>query len=446
MTTPTPYDSPFIWAVGIEDTNVGWPLAGSATGLDEYEVTRHYDHWREDLALAASIGAASIRYGFPWYRVNPSRGQWDWGWTDEVVDEANRLGIGLIVDLVHYGTPMWLAGSFTDPDYPDAVAEYASAVAERYRGRVSSITPLNEPLVTASFVGLRGIWPPHETGEDGWSRVVVSLAEGIQRSIHAIRDAAPETQIVHVEATHVWVADREQLGDQLDLLDRKNYLPTDLVLGLVTPGHELHDWLLDNGIVRGRLDALVAGAARPDVIGVNYYPELSARELVPFEGSVVGVTFNAWTAGLESIIRGFHDRYGIPILVSETAVEGDDDHRSHWLDAVVALLHDLRAHALPVVGLVWWPLFDFVDWSWATGDQVIEEFYSRIDGAISPIFPPARGAGIDAYFRRMGLCRLEETETGDIRRIRTPVAEAFLRHSLASPSGTISRQQASDVV
>lgn len=431
MTDRPPFDAPFIWAVGIEDTNVGWPLAGSPAGLDEFALTRHYDYWRDDLALAASIGATSIRYGFPWYRINPAPGQWDWRWTDEVVAEANRLGLGLIVDLVHYGTPTWLAGSFTDPAYPEAVAEYAAAVAQRYRGRVPSITPLNEPLVTASFVGLRGIWPPHETGESGWSRVVVSLAEGIQRSIHAIRAAAPEMQIVHVEATHVWTAEAGLEAERL-LLDRKNYLPTDLVLGRVVAGHPLRDWLVGNGISPARLAALAAHPAAPDVIGVNYYPELSARQLARYEDQVVGVTFNAWTEGLASIIEGFIDRYDLPVLVSETAVEGDDAHRVSWLNAVVELLHSLRQKGMPVIGLVWWPLFDFVDWSFATGDQVIEEFYSVIDGQISPIFPPSRGAGIDAYFRRMGLWRLV-AHGAHIRRVATPAAEAYRDHALAAP-------------
>jgi hypothetical protein len=68
---------------------------------------------------------------------------------------------------------------------------------------------------------------------------------------------------------------------------------------------------------------------------------------------------------------------------------------------------------------------------------VIEEFYSRIDGKISPIFPPARGAGIDAYFRRMGLWRLVADGT-DIKRVATPAAESFLRHTLASPPGAAS--------
>ena len=379
---------------------------------------------------ALPIWATQIRYGFPWYRVNPARGQWDWSWTDEVVAEAGRLGLALIVDLVHYGTPLWLKGSFTDPGYPDAVAAYAGAVAERYRGRIASITPLNEPLVTASFVGLRGIWPPHERGEAGWSRVVVSLAEGMQRSIHAIRRAAPETRIVHVEATHVWTAEPE-LSAELELLERKNYLPTDLVLGRVDAAHELHDWLLGNGIAADRLVALVEHAATPDVIGLNYYPELSARQLAHFNDNVVGVTFNAWTDGLRSIIEGFIARYAIPIMVSETAVEGDDAHRVSWLGAVVALLHALRADGVPIVGLVWWPLFDFVDWSFATGDQVIEEFYSWIDGEISPIFPPPRGAGIDAYFRRMGLFRLT-AEGADIGRVATPAARAFLAHTRAT--------------
>jgi beta-glucosidase len=249
----------------------------------------------------------------------------------------------------------------------------------------------------------------------------------MQRSIRAIREAAPELTIVHVEATHVWTAEAG-LEAEKELLDHKNYLPTDLVCGRVGMDHPLHAWLLAHGIAAERLADLATGGQQPDVIGVNYYPELSARELTRYEDRVVGVTFNAWTAGLDGIIRGFADRYGLPVLVSETAVEGDDGHRVAWLEAVVALLHRLRAEGVPVTGLVWWPLFDFVDWSWATGDQVIEEFYSRVDGRVSPIYPPPRGASIDAYFRRMGLLSLEAPD-GEIRRVPTTAADAYRKHA-----------------
>ena len=77
----------------------------------------------------------------------------------------------VILDLVHYGTPAWLESSFADPGYPAAVADYAAAVARRYRGNIAAYTPLNEPLVTASFCGMRGVWPPYLSGAEGWAAV-----------------------------------------------------------------------------------------------------------------------------------------------------------------------------------------------------------------------------------------------------------------------------------
>lgn len=416
--------SPFVWGVGIENTNIGWPLAASPEGLDEYELTAHYAKWESDLELAASIGATAVRYGLPWYRVNPARGVWDWEWSDDVFERAGQLGLAVIVDLVHYGTPRWLAGSFADPDYPEAVAQYAGAVAARYHASVKQFTPLNEPLVTASFAGARGIWPPHLSGDEGWASVVASIAEGIQLSIHAIRKACPDAGIVHVEATHIWLTSDGSLADEVALRERMNFLPTDLVLGLVDHRHPMRPWLLENGIEEGRLSALEVGGTRPDVIGLNYYPELSARELVRQDGRIVGVARDAGTSGLRDVIQSFTERYGLPILVSETGVEGSDDHRVQWLDDAAHALHEMRAEGVDVRGLVWWPLFDFVDWSWATGDQVIEEFYSLVEGVATPVYPPRRSEGLAAFFRRMGLHRLE-IEGGDVRRVPTAAAERF---------------------
>ena len=64
----------FRFAVGIEDTFVPQVFPGHRA-LDEYELTQHYRFWSEDLALAADAGATAIRYGFPWYRLNPAPGR-----------------------------------------------------------------------------------------------------------------------------------------------------------------------------------------------------------------------------------------------------------------------------------------------------------------------------------------------------------------------------------
>src|SRR5262245_31819842 len=102
------YEEPRLrFAVGIEDTFVPQTRRGERS-LDEYELTQHYRHWSEDLGLAEESGASMVRWGIPWYRVNPARGRWDWSWLDRVVDRFAELELELIVDLMHYGTPTWL--------------------------------------------------------------------------------------------------------------------------------------------------------------------------------------------------------------------------------------------------------------------------------------------------------------------------------------------------
>ena len=74
-----------VFAVGIEDTAIGSPLRGGLV-LNEHELTGHAQQWREDLLRVGASGATALRYGFPWHRVNPAPGVFDWSWTDEVVE------------------------------------------------------------------------------------------------------------------------------------------------------------------------------------------------------------------------------------------------------------------------------------------------------------------------------------------------------------------------
>ena len=214
--TKAPFDAPFIWAVGIEDTNVGWPLAGSPDGLDEYTLTQHYAHWRADLALAEAVGARQMRYGFPWYRLNPAKGEWDWRFADEVVDEANRLGLGLIVDLVHYGLPAWIEDAWLNPDYPKLVADYAARVAERFKGRIHWYTPLNEPRVTAWYCGRLGWWPPYRRSWRGFVAIMLAVAAGIQETVAALRSVDPEIVAYHVDPTDLYRTDDPGLEAEVE--------------------------------------------------------------------------------------------------------------------------------------------------------------------------------------------------------------------------------------
>lgn len=425
-----------VFAVGIEDTAIGSPLRGGGVALDEYELTGHNQQWRQDLLRAANTGATALRYGFPWHRVNPQPGVFDWSWTDEVVTHlVDELKVRVILDLVHYGTPTWLEGSFVDPGFPGAIGDYAKAVATRYRGTIDAYTPLNEPLVTSSFCGLRGIWPPYLSGDRGWAALVVSLIAGVQRATRDIRDADPGTEIVHVEAVQVYLTEDASLEGEVRGWARRAQLPTRLLLGQVTPGDEDWSWLVDNGAEPLSLERLREGAQRPDVLGLNYYPQLSCRELVRLNGATVHVAADGGLDELLGEVRLSYSAYGIPVMVTETAVEDDAGQQCAWVDQLVRGLGDLRREGVPIVGLTWWPLLDFVDWSWASGGSVVEEFYRRdgpgqVPHPVSPLGPS--GGPVAPFLRRMGLYRLEPDVAGRLERQPTRVLERFRLHAGAN--------------
>jgi beta-glucosidase len=264
-------DETFRWAVGIEDTFI--PQVRSRTGrvLDEYELTGHYAAWREDLALAHQTGVRMMRYGIPWYRVNPAPGVFDWAWTDAVVEHMVRdLGIQPIVDLMHYGCPLWLEREFVNPDYPERVAEYAAAFAERYRDLVRWYTPLNEPRINALLCGKNATWPPYLRGERGYVRVLLAIAKGMALTIEALRAAQPAATIVHVEAAGTLASDDPTLADELRLAVERQYLATDLLTGRVGDGHPLRAWLVAAGAAAAALDRDRAPPPHVDVRGVRY--------------------------------------------------------------------------------------------------------------------------------------------------------------------------------
>jgi beta-glucosidase len=403
---PTTEETDFLWAGGIEDTFI--PQVARSTGrvLDEYDLTGHYDAWREDLDRAAELGIRYLRYGIPWYRVNPAPGRFDWSWTDEVFAHmTGRLGITPIVDLVHYGCPLWLTREFVHPDYPSRIAEYAAAAAARYGHLTDLWTPLNEPLVNAAFSGLTGRWPPHLRGRLGWMRVLLPIVDGMQRTVQAIRAIQPQARIVHVEATSWIEAAEPSLADELASTRLRQFLPTDLFLGAVDETHPLRGWLVAQGASDEMLDRLVRAGQRFDIFGVNFYPGLSCHRLVLRDGRCVRRRFHGGAAELVATVRAFQARYAMPVMITETSTHGSVGRRARWMHESLEAVSRLRADGVPVVGYTWWPLFSLVAWSYRRGGKELVE-----------------------YLVHMGLWDLDVDGTGRLARRRTPLVDRYRRY------------------
>jgi beta-glucosidase len=366
----------FIWASGIEDTFVPQTKVGHRA-LDEYELMGHYEHWREDLALFRESGLQMVRWGVPWYRVEPTQGEFDWRWTDQVIPYmVEELGITPIIDLMHYGCPFWLRREFANDNYPRAVASYTAAFTRRYAHLIKYYTPLNEPLVNALMCGKRGVWPPYLKGDNGYVRIMFQIVKGVLNTVQAIKEIDPNAVMVQVEATGLSRAIRHDL-EALALEDQhRGYLFYDLLTGLVTSEHRLFGWLLRSGASSHDLEEIASRHIPIEILGMNFYPQWSTQQIyVDQKGRLSYRAIEHEGIGFFSLVEDYYNRYKTPIMITETSAFGSDEERSRWLRESVASVKRLRESGVPVLGYTWFPLFTMVDWRYRLGRKSMESYY-----------------------------------------------------------------------
>ena len=396
--------SDFLWAAGIENTFVPQTRPGHRA-LDEYELMGHYDHWRTDLGLASDLGLKSMRWGVPWYKVEPERGKFDWSWTDEVIPYmVEELKILPIIDLMHYGCPFWLEREFANKDYPRYVAAFAAAFAERYKHLISWYTPLNEPIINALMCGIRGLWPPYLKGDKGYIRIMLQLARGIVRTVQALKEIDPSFVMVHVEAAGLTRTAREDLASLAREEQFRGYLCFDLISGRLTHDHLLFSWLVRNGASPDALDEIGRNPVSLDIIGLNFYPQWSTKLLyIDKRGRLAFSETEPEGDGFKELITHYYERYQVPIMITETSAVGSDEVRQRWLESSVSMIRDLRTGGVPVIGYTWFPLFTMIDWRYRFAQEPLEDFYLEL-----------------------GLYRLNR-EANDPRWIPTPLVEQIKR-------------------
>lgn len=99
----------------------------------------------EQLDMMQALGVQNVRVGISWISTQlVEDGNFFWGATDYVINEAHRRGMGVLGVL--HETPAW-AGSPPLSGTPDleAFGKFAGAVAEKYEGKVSALEVWNEP-------------------------------------------------------------------------------------------------------------------------------------------------------------------------------------------------------------------------------------------------------------------------------------------------------------
>src|SRR5215216_7072494 len=401
--------SPFTWATGIEDTFIPQARPG-LRALDEYELTQHYRFWKQDFDRVAETGVKALRWGIPWYRIQPAPDRWDWEWTDRALDYlVNVKSITPILDLMHYGTPLWLENSFINANYPKHVADYAHAVVTRYKSLVRYYSPLNEPMVNADYCGNKAEWPPYLSGDDGYIKLTLALAKGIVLTTQAIKAEQPDAITVQVEALWQTFTTDRSLKEAAAQDNARQYLCFDMTTGRVRDDYVLMNYLCSHGVTDADLDWFRKNAVTFDFFGVNFYPWSYSELKQGSDGSTKSVTGETSGNTIALVIRETYERYHMPIIITETSANGDIPGRAQWMDETLDTVRALRMEGIPVVGYTWFPLFSMIDWTYRTGRRPLQD-----------------------YLIHLGLYDSASDSKGILRRRKTPLIKHYQRH-IANP-------------
>lgn len=343
----------------------------------------------EDLDLFADLGVRAMRYPMLWERIAPKDlDHADWSWADERLGRLRELGIRPIVGLVHHGSGPRHT-SLIDPAFPEGLAKFAQAFAERYPW-VESYTPVNEPLTTARFSGLYGHWYPH--GRDGltFARALLTQCRAIALSMGAIREVNPAAQLVQTEDLAKTFS-TPLLGYQADFENERRWLSFDLLCGRVNRDHPMWGHLRWLGVSEAELEVFLDEPCPPNVIGINHYltSERFLDERVEHYPSsshggngqhkyadVEAVRVCAeGLAGPRVLIREAWERYGLAIAVTEVHLGCTREEQLRWLYEVWDAAQELRGDGVDVRALTAWSLLGAYDWN---------SLLTRVDGYYEP--------------------------------------------------------------
>lgn len=341
------------------------------TYLNQLEQSGHLER-PGDLDLLAGLGARRLRYPVLWEQVAPdSLDTPDWRWTDERLSQLKALALEPIATLLHHGSgPRYT--DLLDPEFPEKLAAYARQVAQRYPW-ITSYTPVNEPLTTARFSGMYGVWYPHHASNESFVRMLLNECRGTVLAMGAIREVQPAAQLVQTDdlgKAHATAA----MQPEADFQNERRWLAYDLLCGRVGPAHPLWAYLLSSGVSAEEVLWFRDHPCAPDVIGVDYYvtserflDEQVAHYPEQFRNAthadLEAVRILQQPAGLEALLRETWERYGLPVAVTEAHLGCTREEQLRWFEMVWQAAEGARAGGADVRAVTSWAALGSFDWN-----------------------------------------------------------------------------------
>ncbi len=341
---------------------------------DQLGMNGHEDRI-EDLDLFADIGIKKLRYPLLWEKYVSQKENF-FALHDVRLEKLRSLNIEPIAGLLHHGSGPF-GTDLMQPDFAERLSGYAYTIAKKYPW-IEYYTPVNEPLTTARFSGLYGIWYPHRKDDYSFSLMFLNELKGIILSMKKIHQINPQAKLIQTEDI-AKIHSTKRLSYQAELENERVWLTYDILSGKFGPDHPFWQYFLDVGIDLKELEFFRTNFFKPDICGFNYYitserflddriDDYPTRliggndyhDYVDIEVVRVG---ERNMVGIENLLREACERYDLPVALTEIHLACTREEQIRWFYEAYKAVERLKNEGRKIKAITAWSLLGSFDWN-----------------------------------------------------------------------------------
>lgn len=394
----TIFPKDFLWGTATASAQVegGWKEGGRTpsiwdvapaekikNGDTPHDGCDHFHHWKEDVAIMKEMGLNAYRFSISWSRVQPAEGQISEKGLQfyvNLVDELLANGIEPLVTLYHWDLPVWVQeqGGWQNEKIVPLFAEYTRIMVDALSDKVRWWFTINEPSNFIHNGYVTGAHAPFIRDEAAFVPASCNCLRANREAVRILRENAKTTPKIGVAmSVGAFVADPEDDST----IEKARQGTFDSFAGDLYNRWWCDSILLGKSVtIDGKYripeEVLKETKCDLDFLGINIYAPFTngpaETDLLPPDrktdlGWVIDGRCAYWN------IRFFHDRYRLPIMISENGAAFNDTvsedgtvhdtRRVSYLREYLTGLKRAVSEGYPVPGYLCWSLMDNYEWA-----------------------------------------------------------------------------------
>ena len=388
----------FLWGASTSSAQIegGWDEDGRTpsiwdvttgeqvlNGEDCHIACDHYHRYQEDVAIMKELGLKSYRFSVSWSRVIPAKGEVNPKGIQFYVNLVKALreaGIEPLCTIYHWDLPMWAhnAGGWKNPEIVEWFKAYTEVLVDALSEYVACWGTFNEPQCFIPLGYETGYHAPFLQEPEAEVKQMVRrmlLAHG--EAVKVIRERAKMPAKIGIAMA---VSAYVPLSETPEGIANGEYLTFEAQRGMTYNGiyadpiflKKAPEYMADT-LSTEDLELI----AQPlDYLGINVYQPMNhglpGKENEPGpDAEFTSIGYLVDERCMYWSIRMFHERYRVPIMVTENGVPDNvaedgspiDNIRRDFVRRYLKSLKRALEEGYPVIGYQQWSLMDNFEWA-----------------------------------------------------------------------------------